>query len=137
MTINIEAVATDADLEIYTLGKSNLQDLLPDEWLDETLGVKVATPARQRTLDTVLSTLARKRPPIRSADIVDVTELKAVVCYGTMEILYNGAIAHDDSPNIGRAKRFGAMFRDELAALQPTVAAGVTASSRSGRLSRG
>lgn len=137
MTIDIEDVATDADLEVYTLGKSSLQDLLPDEWLDEDTGVKVATLARQTTLDTVLSTLARKRPPIRSADLTDVTELKAVVCYGTMQILYSGAVQHEDSPNAKRAKHFGAMFRDELAALQPTVAAGVTASSRSGRLSRG
>ncbi len=138
MAIDIEDVCTDADLEKYTLGKSNLQDLLPDddEWRGDT--GKTAAIARQRTLEVVLSSLARRRPPIRENDLSDLSELKTVTCYGSLEMLYNGAIRHEDSPNVGRAKRFGQMFRDELASLQPTVSQGlVTPSSLSVRISRG
>lgn len=137
MAIDVEDVATDADLEAYTLGKSNLQDLLPGEWLDDAAGEKLATIARQRALDFVLSKLANRRPPIRENDLTDLSELKTVVCYGALEILYRGAITHDESPNAGRAKAFGQMFRSELDALQPTVREGVTASSLSFRIHRG
>lgn len=140
MTIDVEDVATDVDLTKYTLGNSNLQDLLPDEWAEDPLAdplVKSAAIARSNVLREVLDALANRVPPIREADLTTPSELKTVVCYGTLAYLYNGAIRHDDSPNVGRAKRFSQMYADALAALKPTVLAGVAAPARTIRLSRG
>jgi hypothetical protein len=144
MTIDVEDVATDADLETYTLGKSNLQKLLPDEWLqdpdaeyDADENPRLATIPRQTALDVTLGHLRKRRPPIEAEDLADVTELKTAVCYGALEILYRGSIQHEDSPNVARAKSFGKMFADELTSLQPSVHEGSTASSLSIRMSRG
>lgn len=144
MTIALADVATDADLEKYTLGRRNLQMLLPEEWAtdpeedsDDETNPKLATIALQTALDDVLKHLSRRRPPIRENDIVYPEELKQAVCYGALEILYRGAADHEDSPNYKRAKRYGELFAGEKNSLQPEVRAGSTASSMTIRMSRG
>lgn len=143
-TTAVNDVATDADLEVHTLGKTNLQKLLPDEWLtdpdanyDADTNPKLATIPRQQALDDTLVSLAKRRPPIRESDLVDVTQLKNAVVYGALAIIYGGATQYDDSPNVERAKRFRKLFEAEVAGLQPDVQLGSTASSMSLRLSRG
>ncbi len=131
MTVAIADVCTDADLEKYLLGASNLTALIPDEWEG------VATIARQDALDRVLSSLARRRPPVRDTDIVDPTELRTVVAYGALEMLYIGAVTHEESPYMKLGKHYGQRFSQELNSIQPTVHAGVTTSSLSVRISRG
>lgn len=130
MTVDIESVATEEDLAVYTLGAANLAQLLPDEWSS-------FVTVRQERLNFVLSSLKKRRPPINDYDLADVTELKLVVCYGVLEIAYRGAIQHEDSPNVGRSKAFGKLFADELNALQPSISEGSTASSLTIRMSRG
>ncbi len=144
MTIDVEDVATDTDLEGYTLGKANLQKLLPDEWLmdpdeayDADTNFKLATIPRTNSLAEVLQAFRKRRPPIFETNLLDVTQLKQAVCFGALADLYTGAIQHEDSPNVERAKYYTKRFRDELASLQPDVQAGSTASSMSVRLSRG
>jgi hypothetical protein len=137
MTIDVETVATDADLEVYTLGRANLQSLLPDEWFDETLNRKSAANARQQALDDILATFKQRRPAITDSDLADVTELKPAVCYGALAILYQGAATHDESPHLARGKSYASRFTSEKLALQPSILLGSTASSLSARMSRG
>lgn len=137
MTIDVESVCTDKDLEVHTLGHSRLQALLPEEeeWLDGN--VKTAAPARKRVLLEVMAALEKRRPPIRESDILHPSDLREAVCFGALAILYRGAIEHDDSPNIAKASHFQKAYIAELSSLQPRVSAGVTASSISARVSRG
>jgi len=135
--LDVEDVATDADLEDYTLGRANLQDLLPEEWLDEALNRKSAAQLRLRILEDVLTLLKQRRPPIRDTDLTDLSELKQAVCFGTLATLYQGAATHENSPHVARAKSYLSMFTAEKISLQPSVALGSTASSLSVRMSRG
>ena len=137
MAIDVEDVCTDLDLEIYTVGRSNLQDIIPNEWLDETLGRKSAAQARQQVLSEVLSMLRMRRPPILESDLADLTELKLVVCFGTLAMLYMGAATNEESPYLKKAKHFSERYATERSSLQPTVLAGATASNISAWMSRG
>jgi hypothetical protein len=128
--IDVEDVATEDDLAVFTLGKSNLAALLPEEWSS-------FEKVRQERLSYVLATLKKRRPPILENDLLYPAELRIVVCYGTLEIAYGGAIKHEESPNVARSKNFGKLFADALNALQPSVRLGSTASSLSFRISRG
>lgn len=138
MALDVDLVATDAHLADHVMGKSNVDNLIPDEpeWLDEN-GVKSAKRARQTALNVILQSLARRRPPIFDTDLVDVTELRLAVCYRALADMHSGAADHDASPNLAKSKRFMSLFSEELNSLQPSVHAGATASSISVRLSRG
>jgi hypothetical protein len=138
MAIDVDTVATDAHLADHVMGASNLQNIIPDEpdWQDDD-GQKTAKRARETALAIVLQALGRRRPPIFDSDLLDVTELRLAVCYRALADLYMGAAVHDDSPNLAKSKRFMSLFSDELNSLQPTVNAGVSASSISVRISRG
>ena len=145
-TIDVEDVCTDADLEGYVLGKTNLQNLLPEDpaWLtdpdadyDYDANPRVATIVRQQALDDVLEALAKRRPPIRETDLLDVTELKRPVAFGALHRLYTGQIQHEDSPNVAKAKHYCKAYEGAMAALQPSVLQGATASSLSVRMHRG
>jgi hypothetical protein len=144
VTIDVETVCTDADLETHTLGKNNLQKLLPNEWLADPdqpyhaeTNVKSTLIPRQHVLGEVLEHLRKRRPPIYETDLADVTQLKTVVSYGSLAVIYGGAEQYEDSPNAERAKRFQKKYADELSGLQPDVIAGATTSSLSVRISRG
>jgi hypothetical protein len=135
--MDVESVCTDQDLEDKVLGRAHLQNLLPKDWLDVGLGRKVATIARTTALREVLEALARRRPPVREADLVYPSELKNAVCYAALRDIYYGAITHAESPYGKQAKHYASQFSQELSSLQPTVNAGVSASSLSIRISRG
>lgn len=140
MTIAVSDVATDADLEIYVGGSAKLQGLLPSEWLAEGEaegGAKTATKALEAALDTTLVALKSRRPVVLWSDLLDVTELKTSVCYGALEVIYRAGLEYENSPNQELAKTYGAKFRAELAALQPSTRLGATASNLSIRISRG
>jgi hypothetical protein len=136
-TLDVETIATDADLEVYAGGRSALQDLLPDEWFSETLNRKSAALARQQAFEDIAATLRQRRPPIRDTDLTDPNELKPAVCYGALAIIYSFAATHEDSPHVARGKSYAARFSSEKLALQPSVTAGSTSSSLSIRMSRG
>lgn len=140
MSIDVADVATDAHLEIYVGGTAKLQGLLPAEWLadgEDEGGAKTATIALQSALDSVEISLKSRRPAILSSHLLDVTELRPATCYGALEIIYRAAIEYEESPNKKLADTYGAKFRAELAALQPSTHLGATASSMSIRMSRG
>lgn len=136
-TTDVDDVATDADLANWTGGPATLQGLLPEDWFEEGADRKTAKLARQVTLDRILVALKSRRPPILESDLVDPAELKMAVVFGALEMVYNGAVEHEDSPNQAKAKAFGRKFEAELGALQPSVLAGASASSLSVRISRG
>ena len=142
MTLDVDSVATDEDLEQYTLGADRLQSLLAttDWWVDladEAKG-KTAKPARQKALDLVLKALDRRRPRISPEQLLDVTQLKDAVCYGALEILYRGAVDHEGSPNVARASAFAKKFGDETSSLQPDLASNFSSpSGLSVRIHRG
>lgn len=122
--MNVDDVATTSHCEPYTAGRSNLQDVLPEEWFDEVTSLKSARPALTLALTNVLDALASRVPPILEADITTPSQLRNAVVLGALEIVYNMAIQHEGSPNVERARNFGKMYRAALSALQPTVADG-------------
>lgn len=136
-TLDVETIATDADLEVYAGGRSNLQSLLPEEWFSETLNRKSAAPARQQAFEDLAATLRQRRPPVKDTDLADPTELKPGVCYGALAIIYSFAATHEDSPHQARGKHYASRFASEKQALQPSVLLGSTSSSLSIRMSRG
>jgi len=138
-SINVDDVAVDRDLEKYTAGRSGLQDLLPEDstWYESGGGAKSALPARQTALENVLKSLKNRRPPIYEYQLLDVTELKQAVVFGALEILYRGAVQHEDSPNAKKAKDFGDKYRAEVTSLQPQTNLGVASSGIAARIFRG
>lgn len=122
MAIDVDTVCTDADLEGYVLGAQNLQTLLPEEWLTDDESKKTARPARDQVLKIVMTRLSRRTPPVTEADITaDPTQLKVVVAYGTLELLYRAAATSEGSPNLKRADAWLKKFEAELEALMPPV----------------
>lgn len=122
MPIDVDTVCTDGDLEGYVLGAQNLQTLLPEEWLTDDETKKTAKQAREQVLKIVMTRLARRSPPVTESDIgADPTQLKVVVAYGTLELLYRAAATSENSPNLKRADAWLKKFEAELEALMPPV----------------
>jgi hypothetical protein len=121
LPIDVDTVCTDADLEGYALGAQALQTLCPEEWLTTDETKKTAKPARQQALNIVMTKLLRRSPPVTEDDIEEPTELKVVVAYGSMWLLYMGAATSEGSPNFKRAEAYRKLFDAELDALLPTV----------------
>ncbi len=123
MTLDVNAIATDSDLEAYTLGAERLQALIPIEWRSDPDDPETGSAeiARQRALDTVLKALERRRPRILWNQLADATQLRDAVVYGALEILYRAAIDHEDSPNVRRTKDYAQKFADEVSGLQPDL----------------
>lgn len=136
MDLDVEDIATDQDLIDRLAGTSNLQDILPDDWLDQS-GNKTAKPARLAILGDVLKALTRRRPPVREADLLDPTELKDAVCFGALEMLFLNAASYENSPYPKKQKYWGDKYKSEVLALAPETRLGVTTSSLTARLSRG
>lgn len=117
MAIDADLVCTDADLEGYTLGKANLQALLPDEWLNDAETEKTAKPARQQVLNDVLEKLSKRTPPILEDDIADKTDLRNVVAYGTLALVFLNAPTREGSPNFKRSEFFQKRYDAEMSNL--------------------
>lgn len=115
MTIDVNEVCTDADL-VEEIGSS--------EALSNVLSHSVgndSTLARRAAMNDVLRMLSRRSPPIRDADIVDPTELRAAVAYGALARLYRQAMTTSDSVFAAHAKTYASQFEDEVAGLRPRV----------------
>lgn len=113
MTIDVESVCTDAQLDEYLGGKLTAGvNLLPTEWAD-------ASPARQYALRRTLQALARRSPPILEGDISDVTQLHDAVLFGACARLYDLAMTAGGESEVFylQSKRYDQKFRDELASL--------------------
>jgi hypothetical protein len=115
MAIDADLVCTDADLEGYTLGKQNLQNLLPEEWLKPDESEKTAKKARQQILNDVLKKLAEAG--VTEGEITDPTTLRNVVAYGTLWLVFLNAPLVEGSPNFKRSAEFKKMYDTELASL--------------------
>ncbi len=113
MTIDVESVCTDAQLDEYLGGRLTATlNLLPSSWDD-------ASPARSFALRRTLQALGRRSPPILEGDISDVTELHDAVLFGAVARLYDLAMtsAGDSEVFFHQARRYDQKFRDELASL--------------------
>lgn len=119
MTINVESVATDADLQNEVAGASWLASAMPQ-------GAVSFVAARSRSLEDVLDHLKSRTPPIRAADLVDVTELRRAVVYRALQrICRNASTGEGDVWHV-RARDFGREYEGELARLRPTVGGNLT-----------
>lgn len=142
MTVDVEDVCTDDYLADIVLGAERLQALLPLDWRvdpdDDQNLAKTALPARRMALGQVLKSLDRRRPRITPEQLADVAQLRDAVAFGALEIIYRGAVDHESSPNVQRAKDYEKKFSSELASLQPDlIDSGATAGSLSVRMHRG
>lgn len=111
MTIDVEDVCTDAQLDEYLGGRLTATlNMLPTAWAD-------ASPAREYALRRTLLSLERRSPPIREADIADVTELHDAVVFGAAARIYDLSItsAGESEVMFHQARRYEQMWRDELA----------------------
>jgi hypothetical protein len=114
MTIDVNTVATDADLEQEIGGPEQLANILPREWTD-------AEQARQRALALTLKALRRRTPPIVEGSLSDVTELEDAVVYGALEHLYRMAMASGSANYAELRKLYHGKFEDEVSGLTPTL----------------
>lgn len=113
MTINIESVCTDAQLDEYLGGRLNATlNLMPSAWDD-------ALPARAFALRRTLQALGRRSPPILEGDISDPTQLHDAVLFGACARIYELAMTAGGESEVFylQAKRYDQKFRDELASL--------------------
>lgn len=114
-TIAIDDVCTEADLEQEVGGSAVLQSLIPSEWSGS------AQKAREDALDDVVRALRRRTPPIREADLADVTELKMAVKFGALERLYRLAMTTSGSVHAEHRRLYSDRFSDEVNGLSPTL----------------
>lgn len=135
--IDVDNVATDADLMVHTGGAAGLSDITPQEWFDVDGYTPTCRPARAQGLTDVLTALRRRTPPIRETELSDVTELRQAVVYRALEILYRQSVSHEGSPNQAKARDFCKLYTDEINALQPTTYAGTGSSGLGFRMWRG
>lgn len=113
MTIDVEAVCTDVQLDEYLGGAlTKTINLLPAEWDD-------ASPARSFALRRTLQSLARRSPPVLESDIADPTELHDAVLFGAAARLYDIAITSGGESEVffHQARRYEAKFREEIESL--------------------
>ena len=132
MTIEIDDVCTDADLDEFLGGQLSAgQHLMPKAWAS-------AEPARQYALDRIMAALARRTPPIREADLADKTELKMAVLFGASEHLnmLSASSGTDAELFAFKAKEFGKRFDAEINGLTPTLVGGVRGNTYSFAISR-
>ncbi len=132
MTIDVDTVCTDADLDEFLGGQlSSGQHLMPKAWVS-------AEPARQYALDRVMAALARRTPPIREADLADKTELRVAVLFGAAEHLHmlSASSGSDAELFAFKAKEFGKRFDAEVNGLTPTLVGGLRGSTYSFAISR-
>lgn len=118
--MDAETVCTEAQLDEFLGGQLAGQTrLVPSTWAN-------AKPARQWALDRALESLARRRPPIREANIATPSELRAAVEYGAAHRLYDLAATSGSDAElfIVKARDYGKAFRAELEAMQITASGG-------------
>lgn len=113
MTISVDTVAIDADLENELGGHQALQNLLPHGWSN-------AQPARQWALNDVLDDLSDRTPPIVEADISNVADIKRAVVLGAVAHLYGHNITTGDDVHAHHERRFRKMYEAKKRSTRPT-----------------
>jgi flavin-binding protein dodecin len=122
MAIDIEDVCTHAQLDEFLGGQLSAQAaLLPRAWVGDS------TPARQYALDRLVDALRRRNPPIREADLADVSELRHAVMNGAAAHIYRlgMATAGDAALFDVQARHYEREFQSELTGLAPTLTGGL------------
>jgi len=134
MTINVDSVASTADLVSELGSQAALDNLMKDP----TENPSAATKARTAALAEVLSHLRNRTPPVLEADLSDVTELAPVVVYGALARLYRNNIVVGDNEDVSANKYriYQKLFESTLTGLRPTVQALLKAGSATIQFSR-
>lgn len=129
MAIDVDSVASDADL-VAELGSADaLNNLLRDPTADPT----AATQARRLALLEVLDHLRNRTPPVLEAYLGNVAELSSTVVYGAIARLYRNNIVTGDNEDISANKHrlYQKMFEARMAGLRPTLQASLQSASAS------
>lgn len=115
-TINVENVATEAELADEIGGMTELLPLLPKD-------APVSLTFRQKALEETIKVLSRRTPPIRDADISIPKELRDCVVYGALARIYenNMTQGNPDSLWTKKAQTWRDRYISELSSLQPTL----------------
>jgi hypothetical protein len=134
MSIDVEGVATDADLAGELGSDEALLNLVTDPDADPS----TTLIARQRALGEVLDGLRNRTPPVYEADLSDVTELSRVVVYGAIARLYRNNITTGTEEDVSAAKHkiYQRLFESSVNALRPTVQGSYVSGGRSIAFSR-
>ncbi len=130
MTIDVDAILTDAELDDFLGGQVNAQTTLrPVGWTN-------ATPARRYALDEVLRILRRAHPSIAEVDLDLMSpSLKRAVLMGSAARLYQLAIATavDASLFYALEKKYTTERNEEIRALGDEINAAKPAFDPKGR----
>ena len=118
MPLDVEDIATDADLGNEAGGFAKIANLLAKDWNGS------GKPARQAALDHVLLNLSRRTPPILEGNLDNAAELKLAVVYGALERIYRRAITDGGDVFSSQRKVYEKLYGAELGALTPTVSGG-------------
>ena len=113
MTIDVESVCTDTQLDSYLGGKLNATvNLMPVGWTN-------AAPAREYALRRTLQSLERRSPPIRVGDISDPTQLHDAVVFGACARLYDLGMTSGGESEVFylQAKRYDQKWCEEMESL--------------------
>lgn len=115
-TVDVDSVATDADLVEELGDETILNRILPKSSKD-------SRPFRKKALEATTKALSRRTPPIRDSDLSDVTELRDCVVYGALARIYasNMTSGSEDALFTAKAQEWSDAYDNELEALQPTL----------------
>ncbi len=134
MALDVESVATDADLAGELGGEEALQNLVTDPDADPS----TTLIARQNALREVLDGLRNRVPPVTEPELSDVTELSRVVVYGALARLYRNNITTGTEEDVSAAKHkiYQRLFESSVNALRPTLSGSYVSGGRSIQFSR-
>jgi hypothetical protein len=134
MTLNVETVATDANLQDELGGAAALANLVADPDADPSITLQ----ARTLTLAEVLSHLANRTPPVRPEYLSNASELGSVVVYGALARLFRNNITTGGMDDVNAAKHriYQKLYESSLIALRPSQNQSVRSGSSSIGFSR-
>ncbi len=134
MAIEVESVATDADLAGELGSAEALDNLVTDPEADPS----TTLVARQNALRDVVDGLRNRVPPIYDSELSDVTELSRVVVYGALARLYRNNITTGTEEDVSAAKHkiYQRLYESALGALRPSLNGAFVAGGRSIQFSR-
>jgi hypothetical protein len=134
MIIDVDSVASNADLATELGSQSALDNLLTDPAAIPS----PATQARELALADVIDHLRNRTPPVLAGDLSDVTELGPAVICGALARLYRNNMVTGDGDDISanKHKLYQRMFESRLSALRPTLQASLKSASASIQFSR-
>ena len=101
MALDLEMICTDADL-LNRAGAKRLNEAKHQ--------VSERDAARAEALRETLSALSGRSPPIYESDISDQTELREMVMYRALSIIFENAIASPDGLHAMLARNYAAEY---------------------------